>query len=73
MLGLKSEKQAEFSDFGTLSDWAVEYVNAVYEAGIFKGDDNKNFNGKSSLTRAETATVIHRLLTENAFSKEVLD
>ena len=73
MLGLKSEKQAEFSDFGTLSDWAIEYVNAVYEAGIFKGDDNKNFNGKSSLTRAETATVIHRLLTENAFSKEVLD
>ncbi len=65
MLKLKSENVADFADFDTISDWATEFVNAVYEAGIFKGDENGNFNAKGTLTRAETATVIYRLLNEN--------
>ena len=65
MLKLKSENVADFADVDTISDWATEFVNAVYEAGIFKGDENGNFNAKGTLTRAETATVIYRLLNEN--------
>ena len=56
----------QFSDYDAVSDWAAEYVDAVYEAGIFKGDDAGCFNGKSSLTRAETATIIYRLSDKNS-------
>ena len=69
MLELTSEADADFADKDTISDWATGFVNAVYEAGIFKGDDNGNFNAKGALTRAETATVIYRLLNENAFNE----
>ena len=67
MLNLVAETEANFTDNDLVSDWAKGYVNAVCEAGIFKGDENGNFNPKGELKRAETATVIYRLLDADMF------
>ncbi len=39
-----------------------EAVNTLYEIGIITGDENGNFNPNSTITRAEAATMICRLL-----------
>ena len=60
LYSLKGSK-AEFKDKESISDWALKYVSATYEAGVFKGDENNCFNPVNSLTRAEAAAVIYRL------------
>jgi len=62
MSGASSDISADFTDMDTVSDWAAPYVNAVYAAGIFTGDQNKCFNPGSGLTRAEAAAIIDRLI-----------
>lgn len=68
MLNLAAEQEAVFNDRGLVSAWATGYVDAVCEAGIFKGDENGNFNPQGMLKRAETATVIYRLLNNGTFA-----
>lgn len=68
MLKLSANNEAEFTDRYLVSAWATDYVNAVWEAGIFKGDQNGNFNPRGMLSRAEMATVIYRLLSNGAFA-----
>ena len=53
----------EFADGGTVSDWARDNVDALRIAGVFKGDENVNFNPMAYLTRAEAATVIYNYVT----------
>lgn len=50
-----------FPDVSVSADYA-EAVNALYECGIVTGDENGNFNPDSTITRAEAATMICRLL-----------
>lgn len=40
----------------------AEAVETLYDMGIFSGDHNGNFNPDSTITRAETAVVICRLM-----------
>jgi hypothetical protein len=53
-----------FADMGSVSE---EYKIAVWgakELGLIQGDDDNNFNPKNSLTRAESATILKRLIDE---------
>ncbi|MBO5452455.1 MAG: S-layer homology domain-containing protein [Clostridia bacterium] len=54
----------EYSDISLISDWAVEYVNKAYKMGLMKGDDDGAFRPKASITRAEAAVVLCRIVTE---------
>ncbi len=50
-----------FGDDEQIADWAESYVNTLRISGITKGDDSVCYNPESSITRAETATIIQRL------------
>lgn len=59
-----TEKQAqasEVTDYGAIPNMYTEAVLTVYGMGIIKGDNAGKFNGASTMTRAEVATVIMRL------------
>ncbi len=48
-------------DFSNIPAEYKDYVASVVNAGLIKGDENQNFNGSKSLTRAETAVIIKGL------------
>ena len=48
-------------DFNAIPNEYKDYVASVVNAGLIKGDENQNFNGAKSLTRAETAVIIKGL------------
>lgn len=52
-----------FSDGGSTSSYAQDSVAALAQAGIIQGDNNGRLNPKGSLTRAEMAVILHRVLT----------
>ena len=56
-----TETSEMFDDDSLVSDYAKDAVYKVRDAGIIQGYEG-NFNPKNSLTRAEAATVIVRLL-----------
>ncbi|PKM71533.1 MAG: hypothetical protein CVU91_13345 [Firmicutes bacterium HGW-Firmicutes-16] len=63
MAGLNSGKTAilVFSDFNEAASYALSAVNYNTAEGLVKGSDGK-LNPKANITRAETATVVLRLL-----------
>jgi len=62
-----SEPIDSFKDADKVSDWAVEYVEAAREMGIFQGDNGK-FKPASNATRAEVAQTLMRMdLPEGIF------
>lgn len=56
-----SSSSNTFGDKGAIESWATDAVNAMYGAGIINGK-NGNFEPKSNATRAEAATMLHRLI-----------
>lgn len=52
-----------FSDGSSTSSYAQDSVAALAQAGIIQGDTNSRLNPKGSLTRAEMAVILHRVLT----------
>ncbi len=48
-------------DFSTIPAEYKDYVANTVNVGLIKGDENQNFNGSKSLTRAETAVIIKGL------------
>ena len=70
---------AGFPDAGDASAWAVKYVYTVYREGLMQGDQNGRFQPQRNITRAETATVMNRILeridSREAFAaiEEVVD
>jgi len=57
-----------FADNNEISDWAKPYVAATYDVGALNGKadgDKVNFAPKDTLTRAETMTVLGRILEED--------
>ena len=52
-----------FPDRDKVADYARGAVAAMVQAGIVKGDGNGNLNPTGSLTRAEMAAILHRVLT----------
>ena len=57
-------------DFYSIPNEYKDLVASVVNAGLIKGDENQNFNGSKSLTRAETAVIIKGLGGEVAPNKE---
>lgn len=53
-----SEVQLTYNDFNTFMDWSMEFISALFEAGIMTGDDKGNFNANQSLKRGEMAKII---------------
>ncbi|MFR6453498.1 S-layer homology domain-containing protein [Peptoniphilus lacrimalis] len=52
---------ASIKDFDSIPNEYKDLVASVVNAGLIKGDENQNFNGSKSLTRAETAVIIKGL------------
>lgn len=58
------EQKARSGEVADYVDIPVRYADAVlavYGMGLIKGDQNRSFNGGSTMTRTEVATVIMRL------------
>ncbi len=47
-------------DLPRVSPWAADAVLKLWQAGIFSGDNNGNFNPKAQASRAEAATLFMR-------------
>ena len=54
---------SQINDFGDIPTKYVDAVLWAYGNGLLKGDEKDNFNGTKTLSRAEAATVISRLMT----------
>ena len=52
-----------FDDTDDIGDWACDSVARLVKTGIIRGQANNLFAPKSTATRAEAATVLHRLDT----------
>ena len=52
---------SSIKDFDSIPNEYKDLVASVVNAGLIKGDENQNFNGSKSLTRAETAVIIKGL------------
>jgi hypothetical protein len=51
-----------FLDQGSISSWAVGYVDALQKSGLIEGDGNNMFKPRSLSTRAQAASIACRLL-----------
>lgn len=51
-----------FADFTNISDWANEYVNAIYGNKIMVGVSDTEFDPKGTVTKAQAATMLTRIL-----------
>lgn len=54
---------SRFPDGAKVSSYAQSAVAALIQAGVVKGDDAGRINPKGSLSRAEMAVILHRVLT----------
>ena len=63
-IGLKkqSSNQIYYKDNKKISEYAKKDVRKTTEAGLFKGDENGNFNPNSTLTRGQAAVIIWNLI-----------
>lgn len=60
---LKDETlELPFKDKDDIGEWAVKYVKAGYESGVIVGYPDNTYRPKNPITRAETFTIICKLL-----------
>jgi uncharacterized repeat protein (TIGR02543 family) len=57
-----SGKALPFTDRADISSWAVPSVSYAHEAGLASGNSRNELKPKAGITRAETASIIHRML-----------
>jgi len=50
------------ADYDKIPAKYLDYVRSAYASGLLQGDENRCFNGEQSLTRAQGATVLMRLI-----------
>lgn len=63
-----------FGDQGNIADYALPSVLAMYKSEVVKGDSQGNFRPADSLTRAEAAVMLDRLMTNvEAIKTDVKD
>ena len=58
----ESKKEVRFKDMKNMSEETVKYVNILAKYEIVVGDKTGKFNPNASLTRAETAVVMTKLI-----------
>ena len=66
--GATEKSDSTFKDVAQ-DAWYKEAVDKAVYMGAFKGDDNGNFAPLKNLTRAESAMVIYRILTNGLNSR----
>lgn len=54
---------AAYSDWGSISDYAVSSVSAMVASGIIKGNADGTINPQGKTTRAEAAVIMDRILS----------
>jgi N-acetylmuramoyl-L-alanine amidase CwlA len=59
---LKARILDMFNDENEISDYAKPSVDRLGQLGVFKGDNNGNFNPKNAITREDMACVIDKVL-----------
>ncbi|GBG10578.1 putative S-layer protein [Paenibacillus agaridevorans] len=52
-----------YADSGQISEWALEAVRQLTEAGIMQGTGNERFQPLKAVTRAQAAAALARMLT----------
>ncbi|MFM9279804.1 S-layer homology domain-containing protein [Paenibacillus jiagnxiensis] len=60
----QQQGEPSFADAGKISSWAAAAVKEAWSAGLIEGD-GKAFKPKNSVTRAEVAVMIQRLLADS--------
>ena len=68
-LQLNRGEGTEFSDYGTISDYAKEACGFMSETGIMNGKTGGVFDPSAAATRAEAAKVIYELLLRTEATK----
>ncbi|WP_164914298.1 S-layer homology domain-containing protein [Aminipila luticellarii] len=53
-----SKNASAVKDAALIGDWALPYVNIMFQKGYMQGDDQGNFRPTMALTRAEAATLL---------------
>lgn len=61
---VKIDKLNNFIDGYTVSDWAKKYVEGAIEFGYIKGNDEGKINPISNITRAESVSMLSRVVNE---------
>ena len=56
------DKIYQYSDFKDIDYWAKEYVEGAIEAGYIRGYENKLIKPKGNIKRAESITMLNRLI-----------
>lgn len=59
------KKTAEFSDSYTIAEYAKESVMSLYRKGIINGFGDNRFGAAEPSTRAQSAQMIYKILTES--------
>lgn len=62
-ISLKGGNSGEFADKNSISEYALEAVQALKGAGIVSGDEVGNFNPLANATRANAAKILYGILT----------
>lgn len=55
-------QEVQYSDEGSISDWARSYVRVASGLGLVNGTDAGNFSPSANTTRAQAAVVLYRML-----------
>ena len=59
-----SEENTDIKDINDVSSYAKKAVSALYGAGIINGMDDGSFSPKQTVTRAQAATILARMLVK---------
>ncbi len=67
--GNDKNRYQSYTDYGTVSNWAVDSVREVLSAHVFSGTTDKTISPKSTLTHAQAAQAIENLLEASGLIK----
>jgi hypothetical protein len=65
-----STEATSFEDVATAAPWAVYYVDTLHKAGVINGYSSTEFGADKNITRAETVTMINRLLEDGELATD---
>lgn len=60
-----NEILSTFKDSANAGNWAKDNIALTAKAGLISGRSDGNLAAKANVTRAEVATLIHRLLSKS--------
>jgi hypothetical protein len=65
MKNMQASTDLGFADTNSISTWALAYVKLAYAQGFIMGMDDNTFLPKATVTRAQAATIVSRILDKN--------